>query len=174
MSSIILVGLSTLWAFQLPPAEPKPLSVCEILSHTERYSGKVVTVAARLRLRNDTGLAAEDCGTVIEVSGLRFDSYIAVDWPGQVIDGARVSFPKDESSVRRMNDAIRSIGRNQYVRVVVQGLVVTREPPRSLVAMYRGRLTPVGFGAASLAPAMIIIKDVKEAVVETTATKLGP
>jgi hypothetical protein len=163
LAFLVMLGVGGMYG---GPAEPKALSVCEVLTNLSDYSGKIVTVSARIRLRGDVFLGAEDCRVVIEQNGLRLEDFIAIAWPRSPIiqkEGIAVPFSHDDDSFKRLEKALGSQeNQGRAVYVIVEGLLETREPGQPLVVMRPGGPMPTGFGHLGQAPAQLIIKTVRE------------
>lgn len=145
-------------------AQERAQSVCEIVTNLDRYSGKLVTVRARIQSDVDVWLAADDCKTAIRVGELGFDNLIAVAWPNSPIvklKGPNVEFPYDAASGDRLEAALGSRDiHTQKLYANIVGMIVTRVPPLALVINRPGGPVRVGFGHLGAAPAQIIVKEI--------------
>jgi hypothetical protein len=139
-------------------------SPCEVLGSLDRFSGRTVTIRARLLVDVDLWLASPDfCPVALLVGKVKFQNLLALAWPDSpdvTYTKIKVPFATDQKSRDLWGDATHAAGRgNEEVVVVVEGLVVTRDPPMALVAR-RDDSERVGFGHLGMAPAMLIIKRV--------------
>lgn len=163
MTRRALIAVALLAFGNLSPAQPKPESVCEILGHLENFSGRIVTIRARV----DAGLwlEAEDCPVKIRVGAFVFENRLAVYWPASLVEERSrltVPFPTDEAARRwlwRALDARHGINPRLYV--TLEGLIVTRDPPLALVLKNNPKVR-LGFGPTGLALAAIIVKGISE------------
>lgn len=145
----------------LVAAQEKVQTVCEILEHLDRFSGKLVSVRAKVL---DLWLEAEDCKVDIRVEGVAFDNLIAVEWPDSEMvrlkQQPKVPFSHDDRSFRRLEAVLGSTDKRTHsVYADVEGLIVTRNPPLALVwKNLGGENIRIGFGHLGQAPAEIIVK----------------
>jgi|SRR5581483_2304337 len=159
ISQASLIFALSLWP-SLVAAQEKVQSVCEILEHLDRFSGKLVSIRAKVV---DLWLAAEDCKADIRVEGVGFDNLIAMEWPDSAIvrlKGPKVPFTHDDRSFRRLEAVLGSTDSHTHsIYADVEGLIVTRNPPQALVwKNLGGENIRIGFGHLGQAPAEIIVK----------------
>ncbi len=162
----VVTTLIFLFATDAAAAQGNTTSVCDILRRLEWFSGRVVRVRACVQSDVDTWLAAEKCPVVIRAGSVEFENLIALTHSGSPdVKHSRqpritVPFTTEEASYELLFKALstRDI-KTQKVYAVVEGLIVTRDPPWALVAR-NDPTNRVGFGHMGMAPAMIVVKHV--------------
>jgi len=145
-------------------SQPKPESVCQVLSDLIGYSGKLVRVRGKISRTRTTFVAGVNCPSEIRVGSVEFENIINLEWPGNSnveARGPKVPFEFDQASFRILERALASWDRqSQEVFVTIEGLIVTRTPPFNLVHP-RFPTQPIGFGHMGAAPAEFIVKRVE-------------
>jgi hypothetical protein len=141
-------------------------SVCQILTHLAKFSGK--TIAVRARIDGGIMLVAEDCSAKIRVGQFDFQNMIALYWPDSAVVTAsrfKAPFSTDEASRSLLYSAVEARGgAASRLYAVVEGLIVTRNPPLALTLKSNPNVR-LGFGQSAVAPAAIIVKRISDLAV---------
>ncbi len=149
---------SSLWAQRVVP-----VSLCDIFANLGRWDGQMVEVRGVIEPGSGYWLAGRDCSAATKVDNVSFANIIAMIDPKDFSDVAIHSVPYawDQASRRSLYEAIYYARfRHERVRATIIGLYETQTPLRE-----------IGFGAQGLAPAQILVREVKDIAAEPDPRK---
>jgi len=148
---------------------PQAADACDILAHLGEWNGKMVEARA-IVAPGDFWLSGGDCKETAGIGAPTFRSLIALTDPDDRRFALhRVPFKRDVASWNMLVSSLyRADGEHKQVRVTAVGLLEVR--PSLLQALADHKLNPSwdipGFGVQGLAPAQILIKEVRDIAIE--------
>jgi hypothetical protein len=173
MKAVVILAVLIIGAMPLHGLQPEPevLSVCDILRDPVQYNGKIIAVRGFLVSTDEGSWLHGECKEPLITNGYKWASMI---WPESPTSGFalhKAPFEEDVLAQREMwATRDREItDRRDRLWVTYIGLLETR-PTMNLEVFVRpnGQRQPVGFGHLGGAPAQLLVKTVKDVVVEHT------
>lgn len=147
------------------------VDICELFKVPSRWNGEMVSVRAVIEPGFGEGgpwLSGELCNAHVQVKGVTFANVIALRDPRSNSHRLHsVDFQWDEGSKEQLNAVLSPLDWDrQQLRVTVVGLYETWERIGDLIQEGRPYLYN-GFGEQNSAPAQILVRNIKDTVVET-------
>jgi hypothetical protein len=171
--SLAAVLIMVLQSEPLFAQEPSRVGVCDLFADSARWNGRMVEVRGVVETWSGYWLAGRDCDTKVRVGSVNFDNLIAPTDPALADRLAlhKIAFTWDPASRNSLSEAAYySTYLGQRLRATVVGLFETRTPKEALVNP-RFPDQYFGFGDQGVAPAQIVVKDVKDIVREPAPLK---
>lgn len=156
---IIVTAPSYGWAQQGTTDKEPRVTVCELLANMQKWNGRLVEVEGTFR--SGTLYIWDSCPTAITVKGHTFQNVIALADPSvRGVAVHKIPFQRDEASWARFIEATYSeaLSGNSLV-VTVVGVFETRLDVEQLI---RGDGLPWGFGEQNMAPAQLVVREVRD------------
>lgn len=160
--AIFVLGLWSSYGLAQQDVGEKPMSVsiCELLGNMQKWNGRLVEV--RGRERRGILYLWDVCPTTIAVKGHSFQNVIALAKP---MPGHRwwtvhqIPFQIDDPSWLRFISASYQVPGGRSLALTAVGLFETRLDDEQLV---RKDGVPMGFGDQNLAPAQLVVKEIRD------------
>jgi hypothetical protein len=176
--ALVRVLLVMALSFWLAPAalfgqEVSRVAICDVFANIERWNGQMVEVQGIIEAWSGYWLAGRNCETRIRIGNVRYENLIALINPkgAEKISLHKVPYVWDLTSWNKFQEAIYYAGfYSERVRMTVVGLYETRTPRDALVNS-RFPDQYFGFGDQGVAPAQILVREVKDIVREPDPAK---
>jgi hypothetical protein len=169
ISSIFSIGvLTALGLSTVIFAEDLPIrSICDVLHDPSKLNGKLIAVRG-YEFSTDEGVFLKgNCKDSLETQGVTWPNLISLAYPGGSFALHEVDFTVDRDAIAAASDLVRRYKEPKRVWLTYVGLLETREPFNLQVYTDKsGKKRPAGFGNGAVAPAQLLIKTVKDVVVE--------
>jgi hypothetical protein len=108
-----------------------------------------------------------DCPNVLETDGIKWPNVISLAYPGSSFALHSVDFTADKRGIATAAEKVKLYRVPVKVWLTYIGLLETREPFSLQIYTDRdGVKRPAGFGNGAAAPAQLLIKTVKDVVIE--------
>lgn len=169
---VVVLGFTISFA-QPRRKQDTPLSVCDVLSHLDRYRGKMVVLRGVLR----GGYHGQ---VIVDATGLRVCSqleHVGHDWPaaiavtqwqeGDDIEDGPASFESNVDEIRnRLADAQRRTRENSNFEILAtfQGELRSRKDV-TISRTAEGWLWGTGYGQGGQYPALLVLKTVRDVTI---------
>ena len=171
--AVILLQGSVLAGLAEPQQETEPISVCDVLRDPVKYNGKMIAVRGFLISTDEGHWLNGDCEEPLITNGYKWKSAIWPESPSSRSALHKVAFEEDfeaETAMYAVRNREMKDPRHDRLWVTYIGLLETRQSMDIEVFVRpNGERQPVGFGHLGGAPAQILIKTVKDIVVEHLA-----
>jgi hypothetical protein len=159
----------TMCAALVQAAEPKVVSVCDVLRHPKLYDHKLVAIRGiEIATGEGVWLKALDCDNAFVTNGYVWPSTIWIDISDSDRAAAGVQGPELASSNKRIDEDLKKRGfdsKKDRLVITYVGLFEAYDDTAQEFHPDSRSTRANGFGHLNDAPAQIIVKDVKDAVI---------
>lgn len=153
--------------------EPTQVGLCDLFTDIEHWNGRMIEVRGIVEAWSGYWLSGRDCETRIKIGNVKYDNLVALINPkgAEKFVLHKVPYVWNAASWDKFQEAIYYAGfYGERIRMTVIGLFETRTPIEALVNS-RFPDQYFGFGDQGVAPAEILVKDVKDIVREPDPSK---